>query len=209
MLPFISLTVIATIALLLAEWRGSRAGVWIAKPLASLGFVLAAFTGGALESAYGTGVLVALLLCLLGDVLLIPKQSTRIFQAGVLSFLLGHLAFAVAFASLGLDQLACAGAAVPALVALILVLRWLRPHLRGGMRIAVYAYTAVISAMVIFAAGATAAGAPITVLIGALMFYLSDLSVARDRFVAPGLSNGLWGLPLYFGGQLVLASTVS
>jgi hypothetical protein len=41
------------------------------------------------------------------------------------------------------------------------------------------------------------------------MFYASDLSVARDRFVVFRFSNRAWGLPLYFGAQLILASTVA
>ena len=46
-------------------------------------------------------------------------------------------------------------------------------------------------------------------LTGAAMFCVSDLSVARDRFVSPGFVNGAWGLPLYFGGQLLLAASVA
>jgi uncharacterized membrane protein YhhN len=43
---------------------------------------------------------------------------------------------------------------------------------------------------------------------GAALFYLSDLAVARQRFVAPGFENKLIGLPLYYAGQLLLASAV-
>ena len=32
--------------------------------------------------------------------------------------------------------------------------------------------------------------------------------VARDRFIAPGFANAAWGLPLYYGAQLVLALTL-
>jgi uncharacterized membrane protein YhhN len=46
------------------------------------------------------------------------------------------------------------------------------------------------------------------ILIGALAFFLSDLSVARNRFVAPGFVNRLWGLPLYYAAQLLLASSI-
>jgi hypothetical protein len=41
--------------------------------------------------------------------------------------------------------------------------------------------------------------------VGALLFYLSDFAVARDKFVAPGFWNGAWGLPFYFVAQLNLA----
>ena len=46
-------------------------------------------------------------------------------------------------------------------------------------------------------------------LLGAVLFLLSDLSVARDRFVAPGFVNRLWGLPFYYGGQVLLAASVA
>ena len=29
--------------------------------------------------------------------------------------------------------------------------------------------------------------------------------MARDRFVAPGFDNRLWGLPLYYGAQIWFA----
>ena len=46
-------------------------------------------------------------------------------------------------------------------------------------------------------------------LVGAVMFYGSDLAVARDRFVAPGFSNRAWGLPLYYAAQLVIAASTA
>ena len=39
---------------------------------------------------------------------------------------------------------------------------------------------------------------------GALLFYLSDLCVARERFVVKSKWNGIVGLPLYYAGQLML-----
>jgi hypothetical protein len=40
---------------------------------------------------------------------------------------------------------------------------------------------------------------------GAVLFFVSDLFVARNRFVAPGLANRLLGLPAYYGGQVLIA----
>jgi len=54
-----------------------------------------------------------------------------------------------------------------------------------------------------------AEGERVLLLTGALMFLVSDLAVARDRFVAQGFINRLWGLPLYYAAQLVLASCAS
>mgnify|MGYP001823375615 CR=1 FL=1 len=194
--------------LLLAGWRNYRPGVWVAKPLASAGFIGAALACGALESPYGVASLAALVLSFWGDVLLIPEGAGPWFMGGLVSFLLGHLGFAVAFVvsgvSLGGAALALAAIAVP----VWLVLRWLRPHVPPDMKGPVLAYVGVISAMVVASAGATAAGGTIGMVVGATLFYLSDLAVARDRFVAPGFENGLVGLPLYYGAQVVLAVTV-
>ena len=55
-------------------------------------------------------------------------------------------------------------------------------------------------------AGAVAGGASPALVVGATMFLFSDLAVARDRFIAPGIRNRLWGLPLYYAAQLVLAA---
>ena len=56
---------------------------------------------------------------------------------------------------------------------------------------------AIITAMVAMAMGTTVATGDARVAIGAVMFFVSDLSVARDKFVAPGFGNRAWGLPLY------------
>jgi uncharacterized membrane protein YhhN len=129
------------------------------------------------------------------------------FLAGLGAFLLGHLAFAVAFAARGISPLWTVLAAAVLLIACARVLSWLLPHVAPPMRAPVVAYALVITAMVASAIGAMAAGAPALLAVGAAMFYASDLAVARDRFVAPGFGNRLWGLPLYYGAVLLLAST--
>jgi len=209
MLPFVILTALAVAELLVAERRDWRAGVWIAKPLASIGFIAAALAAGALDTGYGCWILVGLVLSWFGDVFLIPRGAPRVFQAGVLSFLLGHVAYTIAFAVRGLDPSGSLLAALVLLAPVVLVVRWLLPHVEAEMKVPVYAYVVVISAMVVCAAGAVAAAAVPTILLGALMFYVSDLAVARERFVTDTFRNKLWGLPLYYGAQLVLASTVA
>ncbi|MCC6641994.1 MAG: lysoplasmalogenase [Deltaproteobacteria bacterium] len=209
MFPFVLLTLVALAALLLSRWRGSQPGAWIAKPLASAGFVAAALAAGATQTPYGRLVLAALVLSWLGDVLLIPKQVKTAFLAGLLAFLLGHVAFAAAFVVRGVSLPALAVAFALVSIPLALALRWLAPHVEGPMKLPVRAYVLVISVMVA-CAGATVweVGNPV-VLAGALAFYASDLAVARARFVAHGFANELWGLPLYYGAQLLLASTVA
>jgi uncharacterized membrane protein YhhN len=196
------------IVLLVSGWRAYRPGIWVAKPLASAGFIAAALACGAAESAYGLAILAALVLSFLGDVLLIPEGAGPPFLAGLASFLLGHVGFAVAFLVSGVSVPGAALTAVVLAAPIVLVLRWLGPHVPRDMKAPVWAYVAVISAMLIAAAGATLAGGTPGMLAGAALFYLSDLAVARDRFVSPGYRNGLVGLPLYYGAQLVLAATV-
>ena len=127
----------------------------------------------------------------------------------LVAFLLGHLAFGVAFAVHGVTAGWVTGLALALTLPAMLVRRWLAPYLPSAMRRPVDAYIVVISAMVAMAIAATIAGGTARIAIGAIMFYLSDLSVARDRYVRREASNRLWGLPLYYGAQLVLASTIA
>lgn len=208
MLPYALVTIAATAALLAAERAGWQPGVWVAKPIAAAGFVGAAWTNGALATAYGTWILAGLVLSLAGDVLLIPKERPRVFLAGLGAFLLGHVAYTIAFAVRGLDLPTVAVALVAVLALGLLALRWLLPHVRPSMRRPVLAYVVVISGMLACAAGTVGAAGLPAIFVGAFAFYLSDLAVARQRFVARSFANKAWGLPLYFGAQLVLAWTV-
>jgi uncharacterized membrane protein YhhN len=203
------LTALCVAGLLASERASARAGVWLFKPLASTGFVAAAYAAGALETRYGVLIFAGLVLSWLGDVLLIPRHAPAVFRAGVLSFLLGHVAYAAAFFVRGVDLVWTLAAAAAAALLLVGIVRWLSAHLPSDMRAAAYAYMVVISVMVAAAIGTYGARADWAIAAGALAFYLSDLSVARDRFVAEEFFNRLWGLPLYYGAQLLLALSAS
>jgi len=45
--------------------------------------------------------------------------------------------------------------------------------------------------------------------LGAIAFFASDLSVARDKFVVRNYVNRAWGLPAYYAGQLLIAWSLS
>jgi len=203
-----AVTALAVAALLFAERTNRSRGLWLAKPLASTAFVAVALKAGALDSGYGRAVLAGLALSWLGDVLLIPRNRPRIFLAGVSSFLAGHVAYAAAFVLRGLDGGAFAVIALVAGLAGVMALRWLGPHVPSEMRLAVPAYVLVISVMVVCAGASFAARGNAWIPLGAVGFYLSDLSVARDRFVAPAFVNRLWGLPLYYAAQVALGWSV-
>lgn len=218
MTPSIGATLLcafALIGLLLAERKGDRRGRYLTKPLASAAFILVAWAQGALTgSVYGQWVLFGLVLGAVGDVALM-FPSDRGFLGGLVAFLLGHLAYVVAFAFVT-PPIGWAHplAALP-LPAAVIVMRWLWPHL-GKMRIPVVVYVVVITTMAVAALAAqtsarrllTAEQATLLTL-GALLFFASDIAVARERFVAKGFSNKLWGLPAYYGGQCLIAWSVA
>jgi uncharacterized membrane protein YhhN len=95
-------------------------------------------------------------------------------------------------------------AATAMVIIAIIILRWLWPHLTHNFRPAVVSYLGAISLMVVLATATTAA-AGLQLVTGAVMFAVSDIFVARDRFVSPSVANRLWGLPLYYGAQLIFA----
>jgi uncharacterized membrane protein YhhN len=198
---------VAVLGLLVAEHRGSRLGLWITKPVASLAFIWAGLEAGALESSYGLWILLGLVLCLAGDVLLIPHDRPSVFRAGVFAFLAGHVAYSAAFLGRPLDPTGLAAGAVLLAVVVGGVLLWLGRSLPREMVWPVRVYMVVIGVMSTLACGVTAAGGPWTVAAGALAFTASDVSVARDRFVERGFVNRAWGLPLYYASQLLIAST--
>lgn len=207
MLPIL-VCLVAVAGLLVAERADSAAGRAITKLAAASAFVWAGLAWGALSTPYGQSLLAGLVLCWIGDALLLPAGQSIWFRLGIAAFLLGHVAYAVAFVQLGVDLPALVGFGLAMAIAAAVALRWLRPHVPQAFRSAVVAYVAVISGMVVVALSAVAAGAPLAIGLGALGFASSDLSVARDRFVSPGFVNGAWGLPAYFVSQLVLAYSI-
>lgn len=204
----IALSTIAVTGLVVSDYRDFRLGRYLLKPLAAAAFIWLAISLGATHSDYGKWLLAGLFLCLLGDLLLMPDSQGG-FLAGLGSFLCGHLLYAFAFLQLPLNPSGLAAASVPALLLLVLATRWLGPHVDRDMKLPVALYTAVITGMLL-CAGLTW-GQPGSWLInaGAWGFAISDLAVARRQFVDPGPANALWGTPLYFLSQMLLAGSVA
>lgn len=198
----LALLALATAGLIVAETRGSKRGQWVFKPLASACFVAIPFAGGGPVGLEGALIEAALVLAFLGDFCLIPDDA-RVFRVGIVLFLAAHLAFGAAFVVPGLDAARFTGAVVLTTVAGILLARWILPRVPRALKPAVGAYMVVISVMLVLAVATTrsalwAGGA-------ALAFYLSDVTVARHRFVAREPLNRVVGLPLYYGAQAALA----
>jgi len=192
-----------------AHASGRRRAAAVLKMAAATAYLALALAGGAPGTRYGQLLLAGLALCWLGDLLLIPEGGGRAFLAGLGSFLLGHAAYACAFVAAGVSGTWVAAAAVPVATVGAAVLRWLwRQPLPRPMRTPVVAYVGAISVMVALAWGALGAGSPWLVPVGAVAFMASDIFVARQRFVVDSTWNVGVGLPLYFLGQALLASSV-
>lgn len=201
------MTLVGLAVLLLGEWADKPLLRAAGKPFASLGFLVAAAGFGAFESNYGRIVFLGLVLGALGDVFLLGR-ARQFFVAGLVSFLLGHVAYVVAFASLGMSLPQTLAAAVAIAILLFFVGRWVFPH-APEMRVPIAIYMLVIGLMCVAAIGAAGLGAPWMIPVGALMFTASDVAVVRDRFVAKGFINRAWGLPLYYGAQLLIAWSIA
>lgn len=199
---------VSVIVLLVVDRKELPLGRVIAKLTASTCFVGVAVALGATGSTYGQLILGALVLGWMGDALLLSR-APKAFMGGLGAFLLSHVLFAAAFLSSALSVPAMVVAVVMAGLFGAGVLRWLMPNAPKEFKGPVLAYVVVILAMCVAAAGHAFASQRWAVLVGALLFTASDLSVARDRFVKQGYVNRLWGWPTYFVAQLVLAWTVA
>jgi uncharacterized membrane protein YhhN len=196
------------VALVVALLLDQTAVAAVAKLAASSAFVLMAVSAGALASRYGALVLAGLVLSWFGDAFLIGS-SQHWFLLGLSSFLLAHIAYITAFITAGVERRWTLGAAVPVVVIAAAVMLWLQPYLPPELVWPVRFYTAVISLMVITAFGTLGAGATPLIVSGACLFYLSDLSVAALRFTEPPFPTYVFGLPLYYAGQLCLAFSIA
>lgn len=206
LLPFIAVTLLALAVVLWAEVAKRPFWNAVFKPVASAGFVAAGFAVGALEHPLGAPLVIALVLGALGDVLLIPKDKKRVFIAGIGAFLLAHLAYGAMFLMMGVDAVWLGVALVGASAIAVAVWRWLEPHVVGAMRVAVMSYIAVITVMVALSVGVVSYGGwPVA---AAVVFWLSDLTVARHRFVKAEAVNRLVGLPLYYAAQYLFIGLV-
>jgi uncharacterized membrane protein YhhN len=177
----LALALVAAVGDWIAVQRGQKLLEYVCKP-ATLALLVAVAL--ALDPDQGDvrgWFVVALVLCLFGDVFLMLPQD--VFVPGLVAFLLGHLAYIGGFVADGLVASRFGiGLVVVALAVAVIGLTILR-HVRAGpepeMTGPVTAYMVVISAMVACAVGV---GHPLGVA-GAGLFYASDSLIAWNRFI--------------------------
>jgi alkenylglycerophosphocholine/alkenylglycerophosphoethanolamine hydrolase len=172
-------TAIAATANWYSRWKLNDRVELISKPLTTVGAIaVAVLTDGPRSATVVT--VVALALCLIGDVALLPAIDR--FVVGLAAFLLGHVAFIAMFALRGFDRWRLAGVAIAG-CALLLGTAAV-PIVRGaatkGMGIPVRAYLVVISSMCV-AGWATGNW---LIMVGATAFIISDSILGWGQFVA-------------------------
>ncbi len=179
-----------------------RTETW-AKPATLVALVVTALALGAADSTAGRWLVVALVFGLLGDIALLGDSVAR-FQAGVAAFLVGHLAYLVCFAALGLPRPGWSWAVLAVLAVTVVVTRDVVPatYRQGGAGLAVpvAVYTVVIGAMLVCA---WFTGEPLVAL-GATVFVTSDATLSVDRFVRPLPHAHLVVMVTYHVGQALI-----
>jgi len=200
---------LVVVALLIAELREDLRAQFFFKPLAALGFVILALQFGALETTYGKYILAGLIACAVGDIFLLSRKSEKLFKVGMVAFALGHIAYIAGFHEHHYPyfNLAVFRYVIIALIVTVAIsfFIWLRPNLDKADVSFVFIYTAIIVVMTSASISRLNVEAQILVPFAAFMFAISDMFVARDRFVTPDSKNFLAITPLYFGAQALFA----
>jgi len=204
-------SVIMLSGLLYFEYRENRKGLLPVKILLSTSFIIAAMVQPHPISGYYHFLLAGLVFCLGGDVFLaLPRKMMFLF--GLFSFLIGHIFYILSFFYVARLNLWTLAGSLTVLIVSFCIYLWLKPHL-DSMNVPVIFYIIVITVML---CGAwSVLGDPnlnlsgrIMVFAGATIFYVSDVFVARDRFIKKEFLNRLIGLPMYYAGQFLLAFSI-
>lgn len=178
------------------------------KMTASTGVVVMLWTGTPTLSPYGWAILAALIASWIGD-LALSFSGREAFISGLLAFAAAHALYSVAFVVRSPVVLVVL---IPMMVVMGLVgwriFSWLEPHAPGELTAPLIGYVAIISIMVGLAFATQGVVLDARIPIGAVVFAVSDVFVARQRFVSPGPWNRLIGLPMYFTAQLLFVASV-
>lgn len=184
MLGIIGLTLLIAVCAsihIVDKYRTMSVLSYVFKPLTTLLILLYAFCFSAEINLFVVLIVLGLMLSLIGDIFLLSTKA-QCFIGGLVSFLLAHIAYIVAF-SLRLTQFHWWVIVVMLLYAIVFYLMLYRRL--GSDRIAVAVYIIVIVAM-----GAVAVNVYIVnmslsslyMLLGALCFMFSDSVLAWDKF---------------------------
>lgn len=178
--------------------------VFVFKPATTLLLIAWAWPRGTDTPAMRRWILVGLVCSLAGDVFLMWPQG---FLPGLVSFLLAHLAYIVAFTrGVRLAARPLPFVAYAAVAAAILSQLW--PGVPEALRLPVLAYVACLAAMAAQAGvlwlasrGGAREALARNAALGGLLFMTSDALLAFNKFHAPVPLSALWILLTYWVAQ--------
>lgn len=206
--PFLLPALIASAALAIAAapWALNQPVLaWIFKPLATLLVIAHAWPRGRDQLSARHWVRLGLIWSLVGDVALLwPDKG---FLPGLVSFLLAHLAYLMAFTrGTRLAQLRTPFAAYALVAAVVLAALW--PGVPVALRWPVLAYVLCLGAMAAQAAVVWRTGRERGAVLaaGGALFMLSDALLATNKFAGPLPLASLWVLSSYWAAQWCIAS---
>lgn len=206
-MTLIILSIIALISAIItiyAKLRENEAVQFIFKPLTMVAIILIAFLNSSTPlNFYQKAILAGLIFSTIGDVFLVKDK--QFFVQGLISFLIGHICYIVAFWTApnlpsGLIYLAYIG--------FFLTILW--KHL-GKLKIPVIIYSLAIAIMSWMALSRTMENhnhQTFHAFLGSLMFVASDSLLAYNKFKSPIPLAPIWILSTYFLAQWFIALSV-
>jgi uncharacterized membrane protein YhhN len=210
----IPLLVISVSLLVRLEIKKQKKGIYSAKPISTILVIvtclLSLFDIGA-SVPFTLAILLGLLFSFGGDMALMFQERATYFRMGLVLFLVAHIVYGGAFISFAgsVPQFPLIAALFFGLGTAIYLL--LLPGL-GKMKVSVGLYILIISFMAA-AAVSTLYSPDITsktaalVTAGSLLFYISDVILALNRFRFPMKYNRLSLIPYYAGQFMIAVST--
>lgn len=201
----------ALLTIMSAPWAMNLPALaWVFKPLTTVLIIGYAWGRGRNMPAARRWVLIGLVCSLVGDVALLWPDTG--FLPGLVSFLLAHLAYLIAFTRVRRFFGWWLPFVVYALVAGgVLFLLW--RTLPSALRWPVLVYVVFLASMAAQAAavwrasrGTEHAGRAAALAVGGALFVLSDALLAINRFGMPLPLSGLWILGSYWAAQWCIAS---
>lgn len=196
----------AALAILSAPWALGQPWLnFVFKPAATLFVIAYAWSRGTEQPLVRRWVLAGLWFSLGGDVALLwPKEG---FLPGLVSFLLAHLAYLVAFTrQWRLAVYPWVFVAYAVVAGTILWALW--PGVPGALRVPVVAYVVCLASMAAQAAVLWCGGAERGRILacGGALFVVSDALLATNKFGVALPMSGLWILLTYWSAQWCIAS---
>ena len=200
-LTFSIISLISGIITIYAKLRENDSLQFIFKPLTMVAIILLAFLNSSAPlTFYQKAILIGLIFSTIGDIFLIKQD--RFFVQGLVSFLLGHICYIIAFWT---SPNSISGLFYAVYVVFFLSILW--KHL-GKLQFPVVFYSLVLAVMSWMAVSLyleSQNNKTLFAFFGSIVFIVSDSLLAFNKFKTPFRLAHLWILATYFLAQWLIA----